>query len=63
MEDNVYDVNVHGRRPEGVMRFNSDSDQVLAGMNRATVSFYASLDEYVASCGSYVDRLGLPHRR
>ena len=56
MEDNVYDVN------EGVMRFNSDSDQVLAGMNRATVSFYASLDEYVASCGSYVDRLGLPHR-
>ena len=50
MEDNVYDVNLHGRRPEGVMRFNSDSDQVLAGMNRATVSFYASLDEYVASC-------------
>ena len=54
------DVNVHGHRSEGVLRFNSDSEQVLAGMDRATVSVYASLDEYVALYGAYIDRLGLP---
>lgn len=60
MEDNVYDVNVRGRRSEGVLRFNPDSDQVLAEMDRATVSYYASLEEFVGLYGSFVDRLGLP---
>lgn len=54
------DVNAYSHRSEGVLRFNSDSDRVLAGMDRATVSFYMSLDEYVGLCGAYVDRLGLP---
>lgn len=57
----MYDVNALSRRSEGILRFNPDSDQVLAGMDRATVSFHASLDEYVDLYGSYVDRLGLPH--
>lgn len=57
----MHDMHAHGRRPVGVLRFNSDSDQVLAGMDRATVRFCASLDEYVALYGSCVDRLGLPH--
>lgn len=51
MEDNVYNVNVRGRRSEGVLRFNPDSDQVLAGMDRATVSYYASLEELWAYMG------------
>ena len=56
----MYDVNALRRRPEGILRFNPDSDQVLAGMDRATVSFHASLDKYVDLYESYVDRLGVP---
>nr|WP_315300440.1 hypothetical protein [Schaalia odontolytica] len=56
----VPDVHAPGFRDTGTIRFVPDSETVLARMDRSTVEVFTSLEEYVESYGSYVDRLGYP---
>lgn len=56
----VPNVHAPGFRDTGTIRFIPDSETVLARMDRSTVEVFTSLEEYVESYGSYVDRLGYP---
>lgn len=56
----MYGVNALSRRPEGILRFNPDSEQVLVSVDGETVSFYVSLDGHVGLFGLYVGHQSLP---